>query len=657
MQKKFLSFDPAVDQPELLRAWKYFVKTGKINSSVVPMEIAASWKRSRQAGVDPFDFHTNSYLRPEELQRRVKRQIHLIEIARPILESIYNSLEKTRYLVVLYDTEGYHLLRIGKRKDFRRSLQFKIWEGLCFEERCVGTSGFSLAKHLQKAIQIIGCEHYSSLLHYVTGSYAPILNPNKREMIGVVGVTGAKTPPNDHTQAIVIAAATAIENLLRLDKSRQDHFVLAKSLQIAIDALEDGVIVFNKDNRIVEINSIAKRIFRLTDFTDLHISDLMEFEDIYQVAVQCLESKSQAPKEINCQIDRRMYLASIKLLQNNKQEVQGLVVHLKNVKKITQIFQNIAGETPHYNLGNIVASSKVMADILQVIQVASKTDACVIIEGESGSGKEVAAQCIHNESSRQNKPFVVINCAAIPHELLESTLFGHEKGAFTGADTTHLGKFEIADQGTLFLDEIGEMSPAMQAKMLRAIETGTIERVGGKKPFPVDVRIIAATNRDLYKLIRNNQFRADLFYRLNVFRICLPPLRERKDDIPLLIETFLYKFVPVFKIPVPKVSKSYLKALQKFDWPGNVRELKNAVQYSLARLYDKDELTADHLNGFFPPSNDENGLKGVEMKDNDLYSIEKQVILRTLDNYNGNKTLAAQKLGISRATLYRKLRQ
>jgi sigma-54 dependent transcriptional regulator, acetoin dehydrogenase operon transcriptional activator AcoR len=656
MQQDFLSFDPAVNQPALLMAWKKFVATNEIQTDVVPAEIAKSWIRSRQAGVDPFDFSASSYLNPEDYQRRVKKHHFLVEIARPIMESIYSSLEKTRYLVVLYDADGYHLLRVGKRKDIQRSEQFKIREGLCFEERHVGTCGFSLAKHLQRPVQIIGCEHYSSLLHYVTGSYAPILSPEKPMLIGVVGVTGARTPPNDHTQAIVIAAATAIENLLRLDKSRQEQFILTKSLQIAMNAIEDGVIIFNKDMHIIEMNSIAKNIFGLRDFYGMHITELEQIEDIYQAALQCLELRCQAPEEINCLIKDRMYVAGIKLLQKSGQAIQGIVVQLKNVQQIARIFQNIAGEKPRYSLNNIVASSQSMAEIRHVIQIASKTDAHVIIEGESGSGKEVVAQCIHNESSRKNNPFVVINCAAIPHELLESTLFGHEKGAFTGADTTHLGKFEIAQQGTLLLDEIGEMPQAMQAKMLRAIETRKIERVGGKKPLSVDVRIIAATNKDLYHLIRKNQFRADLFYRLNVFRICLPPLRERMDDIPDLVEKFLYEFAPMFKIAKPKVSEEYLLALKAFDWPGNVRELKNAVQYSLARLNEDDELTATHLNGFFPPPSDADGLDCVDLQGQKLNLVEKQVILKTLESFHGNKTTAAQALGISRATLYRKLR-
>lgn len=685
MPYKNLSFDPAINQPELLKAWQSFIKTGKIESAVVPAKVAESWIRSKKFGVDPYNFHPNSYLDSKNYKQRLSKNRQLIEISRPIMKSIHNSLEKTSYIVVLYDADGYHLLRIGKRKDFQRSKEFKIKEGLCFEEWSLGTCGFSLAKRAQEPIQIIGCEHYSSLLHYVTGSYAPIFDYENDKLIGIVGVTGAKTIPNDHTLAIVIASATAIENLIKIDKTRQNCFVLAKSLQIAINSIEDGLIVFDKSYRIVEMNSLAQQIIGASNFIGRHISTLKDFKVIHDTAIQCFKSSNFHSNDINCQLRGKMYLFSINLLKKNRRNAQGFVVHLKNIKKLTQIYHSITNESPIHNLKNIIASSSGIAQIMEVVKVASKTDACVIIEGESGSGKEVFAQCIHNESKRKNKPFVVIDCTAIPQELLESTLFGHEKGSFTGANATRIGKFELADKGTLFLDEIGDMSPAMQAKILRAIETRTIERVGGNKSIKVDVRIISATNRDLHQRINDNLFRADLFYRLNVFRILVPPLRARMDDIPKLVKKFIYEFAPMFNIDIPKISDDYLAALNAYNWPGNIRELKNGVQYSLAKLLDKKILTSRELKGFFPQEekspysgyrelHDQNfykvekkpylgsqeaidtNTKNVYFQNKNLKRIEKKAILETLESFKGNKTKTAKSLGISRATLYRKLK-
>ncbi|MCK4820618.1 sigma 54-interacting transcriptional regulator, partial [bacterium] len=460
----------------------------------------------------------------------------------------------------------------------QRATHFKIREGLCFDERNVGTCGFSLVKRLGKPLQITGCEHYSAMLHYVTGAYAPIFEPNTKKLIGVFGVAGAKTLPNPHTLAIVVAATTAIENLIELNQARQDLFVFAKSLQIAINSLEDGVILVDKDRRICEVNSVAIKVLGLEKehICGKDISELRQFSELEDAITDSLRFKKPDVRETDCRINNKTYLASIKSLRKVPHEgVQGAIVQLKNVSELREIFQKLAGDSPRYTIANMVGSSKQMLEIKNLVNIAAKSDGSVIIEGESGTGKEVIAQAIHNASSRKKRPFEVINCAAIPHELLESTLFGHEKGSFTGASSTHIGKFELGDEGTLFFDEISDMSPAMQAKMLRAIEERKIERVGGKRPFDVDVKIIAATNRNLYDLVRKKLFRADLFYRLNVFLISLPPLRDRKGDIFELVHTFLAEFAPFSQKAITKVSDAYFDILLNYDWPGNIRELRN----------------------------------------------------------------------------------
>jgi len=653
-----LSFDPSKNQQELLKAWHIFMESGIINNEIVPPHIAESWQRSKKYKVDPYDFSPDSYIESEKYKQRIEKSKGLIDLARPIMENVYKSLEQTKYLVVLYDSDGYHLLRIGQRADFERSSMFKIREGLCFDEKHVGTSGFSLVKRLLKPVQITGCEHYSKLLHYVTGAYAPIFEPKTKSFIGVTGVTGSRTIPNPHTLAIVIAVETAIENLLELNQSKEELFVFATSLQIAIQSFEDGVIILDNDMRICEMNPVAKRILgaERKDIYGKYTSDLKHLSWLEKTLKGLFQFQDHEIEEIDCQINNKRYLATIKSLRKNQQDIKGVLVQLKDVRRLTRMLQNIVGDRPRYTIESMAGSSRAMIEIKNIATVTAKSDACVIIEGESGTGKDVIAQAIHNASSRAKNPFVVINCAAIPHELLESTLFGHEKGAFTGASSTHIGKFELADRGTVFLDEIGEMSPAMQAKMLRAIEERKIERVGGGKPLPVDVRVLAATNRDLYHLVSTNQFRADLFYRLNIFRIILPPLRERKEDIFELVQTFLVEFASFYEKPAPRVSEAYLELLLNYDWPGNVRELKNAVQYSIARINDEDELLPSHLTGFFPSRRYPISVTGLDQGRGKLPDIEMKVILKTLESYQGNKTQTARALGISRATVYRKLK-
>jgi sigma-54 dependent transcriptional regulator, acetoin dehydrogenase operon transcriptional activator AcoR len=653
-----LSFDPAMHQPGLLNAWKKFIETGFVDREVVPLEIANSWLRSREYNVDPHDFSPDSYLPEDEYKPRIVSNSRLIDLARPIMENVYSSLERTRYVVVLFDSDGYHLLRIGQRADLQRSSNFKIREGLCFEEKHVGTCGFSLVKKLKRPVQITGCEHYSALLHYVTGAYAPIFESRTERLVGIIGVSGARTLPDPHTLGIAIASATAIENLLALDKAREEVSIYSRSLQVAIDSIGDGVILVDKNGRIYEVNPAAQVALKLekNDVEGRHVSEFRRIFPLERAVLNALRSRDREGKDIQCQIHNQIYLASIKFVMKTPHDVQGVMVQLKNVRNLSRIVQTLTSEQPQYTIESMVGKSDKMLEVKSMAQIAARSDAHVIIEGESGTGKEILAHAIHNSSSRKGQPFVVVNCAAIPPDLLESTLFGHEKGAFTGAIGTHIGKFELAEGGTLFLDEIADMSLGMQAKILRVIEERKVERVGGRKPFPINVRILAATNKDLYALVKDHLFREDLFYRLNVFRIVLPPLRERKGDLVELVYSLVAEFTPFYQKHLSKVSEGFVALLLRYNWPGNVRELRNAVQYSIARM-DSDTLLPQHLKGFFRQQYEEIPAPSTAEQIENLDIVEERTIWKALESNRGNKARTAKALGIARATLYRKLRQ
>lgn len=303
--------------------------------------------------------------------------------------------------------------------------------------------------------------------------------------------------------------------------------------------------------------------------------------------------------------------------------------------------------------GNIIAQSKIMQDIISLIEKVAPSNASVLITGESGTGKEVAAISIHQNSPRSNKPFVPVNCAALPEQLLESELFGHEKGAFTGATARKLGRFELADKGTIFLDEIAEMSLNMQAKLLRVLQEKSFERVGGTETISVDVRVIAATNRQLDQAIKQGLFREDLYYRLNVIHIHLPPLRERKEDIPLLAKHFLQKFGPTYH--VDKISPEAMELLCEYNWPGNIRELQNVIERS-AIICQGTIIKPEHLPRELNTPRKFPAGAVINFPDSgiSLEEVEKELILKALEKSGGNQTKAAQLLGITRsALLYR----
>ncbi|MBN1350210.1 sigma-54-dependent Fis family transcriptional regulator [candidate division KSB1 bacterium] len=310
-----------------------------------------------------------------------------------------------------------------------------------------------------------------------------------------------------------------------------------------------------------------------------------------------------------------------------------------------------------FNFGEIVGDSSAMNKIYAVLSKVALTDSSVIIYGESGTGKELVARAIHKASARKRQPFIRVNCGALPENLLESELFGHERGAFTGALKRKKGRFELANHGTIFLDEIGDISASTQLRLLRVLQEREFELVGGESTVSVDVRVIAATNKDLKALVSDGKFREDLYYRLHIIPITIPPLRERKDDIPVLITHFLKKLSVELHKPNLKLEADALQALAGYDWPGNVRELENILEraavlceHQCIRLSDIPPL---HEEGLM---NHPSLLEGDSLELNStLGRIEKQFIEKALEKSNGNKTKAAQLLGIKTSALYYKL--
>jgi two-component system nitrogen regulation response regulator GlnG len=336
-------------------------------------------------------------------------------------------------------------------------------------------------------------------------------------------------------------------------------------------------------------------------------------------------------------------------------------------------------ETEDYEQG-IVGRSESMQQVFKVIGQLAASDATALITGESGTGKELVARAIYHHSNRSAQPFLAVNCAAIPEQLLESELFGHERGAFTGATMQRIGKFEQCNRGTLFLDEIGDMTPATQTKILRVLQSGTFERVGGNQPIKVDVRIIAATNKPLEQAVATRQFREDLFYRLNVVRIHIPPLRERREDIRLLVNYFLKKFARDQERSPKSITSSVIKALEQYHWPGNVRELENVIRRALVMAKGDALLIGDlpsEITGQGPTGagvvplaavSGEGAVSDVAVLARQLFqwarrepklkiipTVERELVIQALKETSGNQVHAAKLLGITRATLRKRV--
>jgi DNA-binding NtrC family response regulator len=330
----------------------------------------------------------------------------------------------------------------------------------------------------------------------------------------------------------------------------------------------------------------------------------------------------------------------------------------------SQVGSSKRGAGEAFQIKNLVGNSAPMQDVLRMIDIVADKNCTVLITGETGTGKELVAKAIHYHSSRASNPIVCMNCGAIPENLLEDELFGHVKGAYTSAHSSRVGRIEQADKGTLFLDEIGSMHPELQVKLLRVLQEREFQRLGSNTNIKVDVRIVAATNMDLLDLVKEKKFRADLFYRLNVFPMVLPALRDRREDISLLAEHFLKRFCALYRTPKKKISRIALEVLSEYDWPGNVRELENVIESAVILSEESTSLEAEHLPTVLRqlketlPAAADLPLpeEGIDYQ-NVVYNIERNLLLEGLRRFGGNRSKTASYLNLKRTTLLEKMKR
>jgi DNA-binding NtrC family response regulator len=335
--------------------------------------------------------------------------------------------------------------------------------------------------------------------------------------------------------------------------------------------------------------------------------------------------------------------------------VQNALAHRRSQEENERLKEIVTTQAPH--VSELIGQSAAMQKVLHSIETVAGTDATVLITGESGTGKELVARALHSGGPRRFHPMVVIHCGALTETLLESELFGHEKGAFTGAQYRRKGKFEMAEGGTVFLDEIGDISLKTQTDLLRVLQEREITRVGGHQSIKVDFRCVAATNKDLETLIRDGQFRPDLYYRLNVFRIEIPPLRARRDDIPLLVDHFVRKYAAAMNKKINRVAPEAMALIQDYDWPGNIRELENAVERALVVAHEPELRQEDFAIKPSQTGPSQQAGAGPSGSSLTLEEVEKAHILRVLEQCNFNQSRAAEMLHIDRVTLHNKLKK
>ncbi len=432
----------------------------------------------------------------------------------------------------------------------------------------------------------------------------------------------------------------------------------SKEQNVILDSISEGVFTVDSDWRITSFNRAAVEITGIQrekaigqHCKDVLRADVCETDCTLRQTMQTGKPiMNKAVHIIDAHGKKKAITISTALLKDSKGEVIGGVEMFRDMSTIEQLRKEIQRR---YSYEDIISQSHKMQNLFAILPNIAESNTTVLIEGESGTGKELFARAIHNLSFRKDKPFIAVNCGALPDTLLESELFGYKAGAFTDAKKDKAGRFALAEGGTIFLDEIGDISSAVQVKLLRVLQDKTYEPVGGVSSAKADVRIITATNKKLDKLVKENKFREDLYYRVNVMRLELPPLRNKKEDIPLLVNHFISRFNHLHNKNICCVTNEVTAALLPYDYPGNVRELENIIEHCFV-LCEGEIIEAKHLPASIRPSSKQDKTKVGEPAT--IKQMEIILITQALHRNNGNKTAAAKELGIDKSTLFRKMK-
>jgi transcriptional regulator with PAS, ATPase and Fis domain len=538
-----------------------------------------------------------------------------------------------------------------------------IKKNILMDENSAGTNAISLAINNQRTIVCHGAEHYLEKFHSLAGAASPIFDIDGG-LRGFIGLYGVLPEVNVRLlRGLVVSIIQLFDHVTRLQRSKCLHDDLKKQVARIYKEDQKPMMMVSRTGYLRQMNPAAVKLLEAANSTieDKSPDSLARFTPtIKEIAKTAIPCKDQ-PLEIRLSKKKLQVTYERIPLFSERDEFLGCLLIFEE-----QTQKSASADTPKakYCFDDILGSSPALLHAKELAQRAAETSVNVFLHGPSGTGKEMFAHSIHNASDRSDEPFVPINCAAIPREIAESELFGYASGAFTGARKGgNIGKLEAADNGTVFLDEIGDMPLELQAKLLRLLEEKTITRVGGHKEIPVNLRFIAASNRNIPELIEAGKFREDLYYRLNVTSVNLPPLADCREDVPELVESFISYFNEIMGKKVPGTMPEIMERFKSYNWQGNIRELKNAIEFSVMLNSGEEPIAWKDLPGelrselLFRDS--------AELPTNDPFSQERQVIQnsekalfeKAIVMAGGNMSKAAKYLNVSRSTLYRKLKK
>lgn len=639
---------------EVYKEWEKFITSGNIEGLTVRREILESWQRSYNNGVNPGQLMNPTALSDDQLQiARIANQ-DILEAAAPLFKELGQILDGTGQVLVLCNKDAHVLEIVGDRAGRRSAAKTNLLPGSGIGESFCGTTGTSLAVAQKMPVSILGPEHFCMGPKEYGCTAVPILNPTDGELIGILSIAGMYMVPNKHSIGFIISATRAIEGRL-LEK----HLWRLRALSMAY--ME--TVLRNKADLIVAVDITGGVVDSSVRYHSLLIAQTENLQLIPQVKqgiTKILSNPSLAQTQVqNIELPggQKYSLTFNPVYRDNVLCGSLLYVYGSNSRTTKKQPAESIGQTaplrerPNQSdiipINSLVGVSAPFRRALELVKRTASNDATVLIQGETGVGKEGFARAIHRYNHRAQGPFIALNCGGIPSNLIASELFGYAPGAFTGAlRQGNIGKIEAACGGTLFLDEIGELPLETQSYLLRVLQEKEVVRLGSHKEIPVNVRIVAATNRDLQQLISEGRFREDLFYRINVIEINVPPLRERLEDFPHLIAHFLADY----QLNGVKFSDDTFNRLAAYQWPGNVRELMNVIQRAVVMGQDIEAFLLDYVNSKV-------GRSGASGKLEAYADLEEDSVLRILRKNGGNIAKAARELGIARTTIYRYLKK
>jgi len=652
-------------------AWHIFIKNGDVSLISVSPDIAESWQRCYNHGVNPYDGTCYRFLAKEEISYILEKHQDFIDIARPFMHRLYEFVKGSGFIVMLTDERGYIIEAFGDECTLNMATTLNFVKGASWIEEEVGTNAIGTALVLKKPIQTSGAEHYCQKHHGWTCSASPIFD-NKGHLMGILDLSGPVDAAHLHTLGMVVAAAEAIMDQMRINEKNRQLIVANNKMTDVFLNISDGVIVINDQSVIVQINPVAEEIIGKSALE-------LVGDSIQNVLGRGVPAVEKALKRKEGYNDREVMLDTINgrlhclssgmPIIDDKGNVTDVVILLRPIENVQKLVNRFSGAQAAFHFRDIIGNSHQMKEAVRIAALAATGNSSVLLEGESGTGKEMFAQAIHNRSARRRGPFVAVNCGAIPRELIASELFGYAEGAFTGAKRGgRPGKLELAAGGTLFLGEIGEMPLEQQVALLRVLQDKKISRIGDDKVILVDFRVICATNKILFEEVEKGGFRQDLYYRLNVVAISVPPLREHREDIPLLFEHFIERIRREWGNDIIHVDPQVMKYLLNYRWPGNVRELQNVVE-RLASIAEDGHICVENLPATIyqkdekllpkEPSSTAQTVKVCserEKRKQFMAEHECNEILNLLARHGGNISEVAREMEVSRNTIYRKMK-